>query len=139
MFPLLESIKILNGKAQNLSYHQHRFEASYFKMYGKLTSIQLTNLIQVPEDYRSGVVKLRLLYNETDCFCQYDDYKKRDIKTLQLIVADQLNYDLKWTNRKVFDDLKNKAHRADDILIIKNGRLTDTSFSNIIFYDGDNG
>ena len=46
-----------------------------------------------------------------------------------------MNYDLKYFDRKIFDDLK-KNIKADDILIIKNGFITDTSIANILFFDG---
>ncbi len=136
MFPLIESIKIFDGKPQHLSYHQHRFEASYYKVYKTLTNIKLSDVIQVPETYQKGLVKLRFLYNQTDCFCQYDFYTPKQIKTLKLIYNDDIQYDLKWVNRSQLETLKQQKGTADDILIVKNQRITDTSFTNIIFFDG---
>lgn len=136
MFPLFETIQIIDGIPQNLSYHQQRFEVSYFKLYNKLTSIRLKNLINVPQEYQKGIVKLRLLYNDHDCFCQFENYKFRNIKKLQLVYNDNIEYELKWTNRKPLEKLLLQKNKADDILIVKNNRITDTSFSNIVFYDG---
>jgi 4-amino-4-deoxychorismate lyase len=136
MFPLLETIKILDGVPQNLSYHQHRFEASYYKAFKKLADIKLDQLIEVPEQYKQGLVKLRFLYNEKDCFCQYDFYKPQKIQSLKIVIADTIDYSLKWVNRKALEALVKQKDTADDILIVKNGRITDTSFTNIIFFDG---
>ena len=136
MFPLIESIKILDGIPQHLSYHQHRFEASYFKLYKSLPQFRLENLIEVPDNFQKGLVKLRFLYNQNDCFCQYDFYKYKPINSLKLVVDNQIDYSLKWVNRTALEDLLKQKASADDILIVKNNRLTDTSFSNIVFYDG---
>lgn len=137
MFPLIESIKVLDGKLQHLSYHQHRFEASYYKLYKKLTNIRLNNVIQVPEAYQQGLVKLRFLYNESDCFCQYSNYQPVEIKQLKLVFSDEIDYNIKWVDRSELEKLKKQKETADDILIVKNQRITDTSFSNIIFYNGN--
>ncbi len=136
MFPLVETIKILDGQPQNLSYHQHRFEASYFKLYKQLTTISLKEQIQVPGNYQTGLVKLRFLYNQSDCFCQYDFYEPKPVKRLKIVFADDIDYALKWVNRKKIDNLLQEKALADDILIIKNQRITDTSFTNIVFWDG---
>ncbi len=136
MFPLIETIQIFDGQPQHLPYHQHRFEASYFKVYKTLTNIKLDEVIQVPETYRQGLVKLRFLYNQTDCFCQYDLYTPKDINNIKLIYNDDIQYDIKWVNRTQLNLLKQQKGTADDILIVKNQRVTDTSFTNIIFYDG---
>ncbi len=138
MFPLIESIKVVDGVLQNIEYHQHRFEASYFKLYKRLTDILLENVIDIPQDYRQGLVKLRFLYNDTDCFCQYDRYKSKPVKSLKLVYDNHIDYSLKWVDRKKLNELHKQKDQADDILIIKNQRITDTSFTNIVFYDGKN-
>ena len=137
MFPLIESIQVSDGKLQHLSYHQHRFETSYFKVYKKLTHMRISKVIQVPEAYQQGLVKLRFLYNESDCICQYNNYRPADIKRLKLVSSDKINYDIKWVDRSNLENLKKQKGSADDILIVKNQRITDTSFSNIVFYDGN--
>lgn len=136
MFPLIETIKIVDGEIQNLSYHQHRFEASYFKLYGKLTEVILKETIKIPEEYQNGIVKLRFLYNQTDCFCQFETYRPKPVKTLRVIFDNSIDYSLKWVNRKDIQNLMAYKNTADDILIVKNDMITDTSFTNIAFWDG---
>jgi len=135
MFPLIETIKILDGMPKNLPYHQHRFEASYYKFYKEFTSVKLKDIIQVPQEHRQGLVKLRFLYNKTDCFCQYDEYQFKPVKTLK-IVESEIDYSLKFVDRKEIEALLKQKEAADDILIVKNNRITDTSFTNVVFYDG---
>ncbi len=136
MFPLIETIKVIDGIPQNLSYHQYRFEASYFKLYKELAHIRLADVIQVPEEHRKGLVKLRFLYNQSDCFCQYDLYQSKPVHTLKLVFDNAIDYSLKWVNRKQLEKLLQQKERADEILIVKNNRITDTSFTNIVFSDG---
>jgi len=133
MFPLLETIKIENGIPLHVDFHQHRFEASYFKLYKKLTDLKLKNLISVPGEYQKGIVKLRFLYNEKQCFCQYNFYEFKAINSLKIIQNDNIDYSLKWVDRSNLNLLLKQKGNADDILLVKNGRVTDTSFTNIVF------
>lgn len=59
---------------------------------------------------------------------------RRNIQSLQCVSADDFDYSHKFADRSRFDSL-NKDIEADDILIVKNGFLTDTTFANIVFKD----
>ena len=50
---------------------------------------------------------------------------------------DDLDYSLKYADRTEINKLREKRGGCDDILIIKNGFVTDTSYANIIFWDGE--
>jgi 4-amino-4-deoxychorismate lyase len=54
--------------------------------------------------------------------------------------VDGLNivYDYKFTNRDSINELFKQKGTCDDILIVKDGLVTDTSFANIAFFDGMN-
>jgi len=136
MFPLMETIKIIDGIPQNLLWHQKRFEKSYHLYFLKTPRFQLENLIEVPPEYQKGIVKLRFLYDDKNCFCQYQIYKKKKVNSLKLVTVDTLEYAIKYTDRKIFDELLKQKQQADDVLIVKDGRITDTSFSNIILFNG---
>jgi len=137
MFPLVETIKIIDGVPMNLHWHQWRFEKSFFLHYLKPAPFQLHTLIDVPQEYKSGIVKLRFLYNESDCFCQFSTYSPKKVERLKLIVADDIEYSLKYVDRKAIEDLVARKGEADDIIIIKKNRITDTSFTNIVLNDGE--
>ncbi len=136
MFPLVETIKILDGKPMNLRWHQNRFMTSFLLHFKKPTHFRLENLIEVPEEYGKGNVKLRFLYNEINCFCQYSQYVQKSIKSLKPVVDNKIDYALKYVDRTNIERLLRLKKDGDDILIIKNNLVTDTSFSNIVFYDG---
>ena len=48
-----------------------------------------------------------------------------------------MEYEFKFTNRAKLDLLYQSKGSADDILIVKDGRVTDTSYGNIVFFDGE--
>ncbi len=59
---------------------------------------------------------------------------RRIIRSLQLVNADDFDYSHKFANRSHFE-LLSKNIGTDDILIVKNGFLTDTTYANIVFKD----
>jgi 4-amino-4-deoxychorismate lyase len=64
---------------------------------------------------------------------EYQHYKFRTIRKLKLIVDDTIDYSFKYADRHDIDNLLSRKHECDDILIVKNGCITDTSFSNVVF------
>ena len=51
--------------------------------------------------------------------------------------VDTIDYTYKSTNREELNSLYAQRETADDILVVRNGYLTDTSISNIALYDGN--
>jgi 4-amino-4-deoxychorismate lyase len=64
---------------------------------------------------------------------EYLPYVEKSIQTLK-IVSSNIDYGYKYANRDTLNALL--PSDADDILIEKEGLLTDTSIANIAFYDG---
>jgi 4-amino-4-deoxychorismate lyase len=83
-----------------------------------------------------SVFKFRLLYNKKDFTTEFVKYKLPKIKILKPVFDDTIEYGCKFSDRSKINKLSGLKKDADDILIIKNGLVTDTSFANIIFSDG---
>lgn len=66
----------------------------------------------------------------------YAPYQMRKVSSLHLIESDTINYTYKSTHREELNALYAQRGMADDILIVKDGYLTDTSIANIALYDG---
>jgi 4-amino-4-deoxychorismate lyase len=64
-------------------------------------------------------------------------YIPKQIQTLRLVLNDAIQYEHKYLDRPYFDKLLQSAN-ADDILIVQHGLITDSSFANVVFYDGKN-
>lgn len=132
MYPLFESIKVENGVIFNIDYHQKRMARS-----SDLLLRSYLDLICLPP---TGVHKLRITYTK-DQFLDFTltPYSYRTIKTLTLVHDNLIDYGQKSEDRHVINKLFAQRGQCDDILIIKNGMVTDTSFCNIVLLDDDGG
>jgi len=125
----LETIKILDGVALHLEYHQERLN----KALDTTNNYNLYDLIEPPRD---GLYRCRVVYDTKELKIEYLPYTKREIKTLKLVVNDTIEYANKYANRDEINQLVNLKENCDDILIAQNGLVLDTSIANIAFFDG---
>ncbi|MDF1881810.1 aminotransferase class IV [Sulfurimonas sp. MAG313] len=124
---LLETIKCLDGKIFHLSYHQKRLDNSRKKLgFTDILKLQLT-------PPKQGLFRCRVIYEKTIEDIEYIPYTIKDIKCFKLVHSD-IVYDLKLENREELNALR--FEDADEIIIIKNELITDTSIANICFFDG---
>ncbi len=136
MYQLVETIRIRNGVPENLVWHQQRYESSNRTLFGESPQIILENTIKVPTEYKKGVVKCRFLYDSEIFDMEFHHYNRSHTKTLKLVEDNHLEYPHKFTNRTAINDLLGMKGECDDILIVKNGLITDSSIANIVFFDG---
>ncbi len=134
-----ETIKIENAQVFYLSYHQKRYE-SVLRSFGVYEYKNLKDYIDPPA---KGLYRCRLVYKvhkKTHSIdVAYIPYKKKDIQSLQVVYDDTLEYRYKSTNRDRINKLFLARGRCDDILVVKNSLVTDTSIANIAFYDDAKG
>jgi 4-amino-4-deoxychorismate lyase len=130
---LLETIKIEEGEVFNLSYHQARFDTSRKALFGITNKTDLSAVIKAPHE---GLYRCRIIYDDNIRSVEYIPYKEKKIQKLK-IVTSTINYNYKYANREAFNKLLQKYSAYDEIIIEKEGYLTDTTISNIAFYDGD--
>ena len=136
MFPLFETIKILEGEPQHLSWHQLRMNRSCSQYYNTSEVPGLAKLIHVPPEYAKGVVKCKFQYSIGKHGMEFSHYIPRSVKSLQIVYDDKIEYNYKYSDRRKLDALSMLKGSCDEILIVKNGLITDTSYSNIVFFDG---
>jgi len=127
---LMETIKIKDGLIHNLSYHQERFTRSRVAIYGTTNKLNLKEYIYPPT---KGLYRCRILYANNIHSVKYIPYVPKVISCLKL-VSSRIDYDYKYANRDELNSLLVNGY--DDILIEKDGYITDTSIANIAFYDG---
>lgn len=136
MCRLIETVKIYNGKVFNIDYHNQRLNNSRKTLFGCDDEIDLLQHIHITDLMGDGLYKFRILYSEVVESVELIPYTKRHLKTLKIIHSDQLRYDHKFEDRRQIHELFAQRNNCDDILIIKNHRLTDTSIGNIALFDG---
>ena len=83
-----------------------------------------------------GLYKCRIIYSEKIEHLEFVPYNLPSINSLKIIFDDQIIYSHKFNNRTRINELFEKRENYDDILIVKKGFVTDTSFANILFYNG---
>ena len=135
MFRLFESIKVVDGQFLNLPWHQQRVNRSLEEL-AVTTKPDLTSLPEIPQDYRSGVVKCRVCYGETLGPVEFSKYKNKTVNSLQQVACEPFDYRLKYQDRSKLDQMFQLRGNCDEVLITIQDIITDTSYSNVLFYDG---
>lgn len=122
-----------HGIAHNLFYHQQRLNATLQK-FNIETSYLLSELISPPDCL---LYRCRFLYDASSYHIEYLPYISKKITSLRLIHDDTLEYSSKYSDRNQLNQLFNARDGCDDILIVKNGYLTDTTTANIALFIDD--
>ncbi len=138
MFPLFESIKVSKKRLFNISYHNQRLNQARKMLFGLNDWIDLRDIIIFPKNLGNGLYKCRVPYGKNIGNIEFIPYHKPLIRSLMIIEADDIDYAHKFTDRSAIDFLFQKKGECDDILIVKKGLITDTSYCNILFFDGNN-
>lgn len=123
-----ETIRCEDFQIYHLKYHQQRIARTITK------NISLCEYIYPAS---SELLKCKVVYDQEGVIdVSYSPYTKRNIQTLQLVYDDEIEYSSKYHDRTALEKLFSQKKDADDIVIIKNGLVTDTSIANIaIFVD----
>ncbi|MEM1121103.1 MAG: aminotransferase class IV [Bacteroidota bacterium] len=135
MSQFIESIRLENGQLHLLPYHQDRMNRTVAASFGKKNKIDLYDLQSLEKAYSKGIFKCRVLYQQKITDLQIIPYQSRPIRRLK-VVHSQLDYTWKYADRQALKALFAKRGDCDDVLIIKNGLVTDGSYTNVAFFDG---
>jgi len=136
MYPFIETIKLLDGELRNLSCHQLRFNRTRSEVLGLRNHPQLSREIPVPDGLQWGVYRCRVLYGKDIERIEYEPYRKPVVNSLKLITSDTISYGYKSSDRTSLTALYEQRGRCDDILIVKQGCLTDSFYANVALWDG---
>ena len=136
MCQYIESLRVVDGHICNLAYHQQRMNKTRLEVFGQPTPLLLNDVfkaIKAP----SGLAKLRFVYDEAGIHnISCTPYKRKEIHSLRLVTANNIDYRYKSVDRSALNQLKEKQGECDEILIIRNNHITDTSYTNVALYDG---
>ncbi len=123
----LETIRAVDGEIFNLEYHQKRYES----VLNSLSCSDFKNLGEYLSPPNAGTFRCRLIYTADEISVEYYKYEKKNISSLKLVYDDNIDYSIKSIDRDRLNALYALKGSADDILIIKNSLITDTSIANI--------
>lgn len=137
MCQLLETIKCAEGKLENLDYHQARFSLSRKIKFSADDEISLKKQIQIPDFAKTGLFRCRVIYGKQIDRIEFVPHVYRSVTTLRLIECDDIDYQFKYSDRKKLEAVFEKRDECDDIIIVKNGWITDSFAANLVFFDGE--
>lgn len=133
---LFESIKVANNKLCNVEYHNQRLNRTRLDLLGEKNPWNIDELISIPENLDPGkVYKCRILYTENIKSVEFLPYSIRKIETFGVVIDNQINYSYKHLERESLEKLIKLSPLTDDIIIVKNNLVTDSSHANLIFFD----
>lgn len=139
MYQLVETIKINNGTPENLEFHYRRMKKALSELYGIRKCFDLNAILKVPYNLSAEIVKCRIVYDTEIRETTFQPYVIRPVNSLRLVEDNEIEYRYKYADRSTLEALFEKRGSCDDILIIKDGFVTDTYYANIVFRstDGD--
>lgn len=129
--PFLETIKLEGGFFSALSFHQARMDETRAAFFDNPAPLSLPlALMKTGSIPPKGLYRVRVIYSETIESIEFIPYDKREVTSLKLIEAN-IDYRFKYEKRPELNTLFQQKQKCDDILITKEGLLTDTSIANI--------
>lgn len=135
MSQFIESIKVEDQEVFLLELHQKRVNQT-FSHFGKEDSIDLAKIYKNLQHDEDGLFKLRISYDlDKRIRTQMIPYAIPEIQDFKLMENNSFDYSFKFEDRKELDKMKMKS-KAEEIIIVKNNHITDTSFSNLLFLKG---
>ncbi len=132
----LESIRLENGKFPFIAYHQNRFDRTRQQFCKGSDPILLAEVLKIPLEHSKGIYKVRVEYRCDIVNISYIPYQIRPVKSLKLVDGNHIDYLYKYADRFAINELFAGRGTYDDILMVKHGLITDTSYANVILYDG---
>lgn len=133
---LFETISIRNGQPENLFWHQARMDRSVEHCLGIKNKIELTKVIKVPEYAQSGHFRCRIDYSTSITRIEYSSYTLADISSLKVVDIQDYDYSFKFADRNMLNEFLKQKEECDDVLLVKNACITDSSYANIVFWNG---
>lgn len=128
-----EVIKIKDGVFYHLPYHLARINRTSTWFYGKGIDLDLHPGI-IPEDRKTGLVKCRLEYSDRLLSVNFSPYAIRIIRHVKMVTDNTIEYPYKSADRRRLTELREQSG-CDEVLIVKDGFLTDASAFNLVLAD----
>ncbi len=139
MCRFIETIRIDQSGLRNIFYHNLRFNRTRKDFFGINKNTYLQHHIRnIPEIDENRIIRCTVYYSKQIEKITCVPYQPKKINSLKLIECNSIDYSYKYANREIFSELLSMKKDCDEIIIVKNGYITDTSYTNLVFFDGIN-
>jgi len=136
MYRFIESIRLENHRLQHLDWHNKRLNDTRRHFFPSSAELDLHDFLVLPSNLDDGVYKCRVVYGSQVEEVTFQPYIPKSVHSLRLVIDDHADYSYKFENRAKLEFLLTQKDEADDILIVRDQCITDTSYSNIALFDG---
>ena len=133
MYPVFESIAVMEGRYLNVPGHMARMQKTAKALWG----IELPNDYlekRLPEFLRDGLYKCRFMYDGEGYAIEFNLYQLKKVEQLVLREVPDMLYDFKYCNRLEINKHTNALNTGMDVLFTRNGYLMDTSYCNVALF-----
>ena len=138
MSQFFESIRVKDGIAENLGFHQLRVNKTLKAFDVSKHSIVLATIVQELVLPAEGLFKLKISYDLNGNYHSvFTPYQYKQIQNFALVDIKGQSYNYKFSNREWINEAL--LHSGQDEIIMHDGGLIkDCSYTNIVFFDGVN-
>ncbi|HEY8511759.1 MAG TPA: aminotransferase class IV [Cyclobacteriaceae bacterium] len=133
---LIETIRCQDGVFHNLEYHQRRVDHAFRSLFDR-DPHNLARLLESVTVPSSGWWKCRIEYDAINTNVELTPYTPRRVETLLAVRDDSIAYSHKFRDRSAIERWFASRGTCDDILIVRNDEITDSSIANIAFRHND--
>jgi len=134
---LFETIRIQDGEVCHIGWHELRMNRARSEYWPGCAPVGLEAFLLVQRPYQTGTIRANLFYSESIEKITFKPYFRHPVKSLKLVEANDIDYHVKYHDRSRLEALLEKRDDCDEVLIVRNNLITDTSMSNVIFFDGN--
>lgn len=132
----LETIRAEGDQYHRLDLHELRLNTTARRHFTHWAPVSLAHVLP-PAPLGPGRTRVRVVYGQggvLDVTCS--PYQPRNLRRLRLTPADHVDYAYKRLDRQALDLLRQSLPPCEDVLLVRNGLITDASFANVAFWDG---
>ena len=136
MCQFIETMCVEQGRIINLDYHLERIKNTRKHFWNTEKTVSTDQLLALAATQNCRA-KLRFTYDKENIYdLSCTPYNTRKIERLKLLESNDIEYRYKSVDRSEINLLKAQTEPTDEIIIVKQNRLTDTSYTNIALFDG---
>lgn len=134
MYRFIETIRVEDGTVRCLEDHERRMNATRRHFWPEEPPLRLADYVS-PEPL-PGRRRCRVLYGRQVVRVEYFAYQPRLVRSLKCVDASDVDYAYKYAGREALDAAFAQRDGADEVLLVRDGLLTDTSIANVALWDG---
>lgn len=129
----IETMRWSGGRFHLAELHRNRMERTRKEVFGRFCPAIGDWLPHEPEMPADVTLKCRVTYGREIQDVKFVPYVPKTVRSLRLVDGGGIDYHLKRADRSGLVILAEGRGDADEVIIVRDGCVTDTSYSNLVF------